>query len=556
MKLIGLDVGTKRIGVAKADSATKIAVPNGVVQVNGQEFAEIARIAKLNKTSTFVMGLPRNNEGAETKQSEYVRQFARELAMSIPNTNIYFQDESLTSVEAERRLKERKKGYQKGDIDAEAASIILQDFLERLITNGRPDTKPYTSEDAKKENDSQNNSEKVIKKVAKSKKDKHKLGTVLGAVFGSIVLLGAVLGGLAYFWYTYSLKPVNVKECKFKTPEEAALSEESEEIEECRYVHFKVSNDESVAIISKNLKDANLIKSDLAMKIYTKLSGTASDIKAGEYQLRSTMSTADIVDVFIKGVADDNVFNITFLPGETVADIKKKLEKQGYTAEEIKIAFEKQYDHPILKGLYGENGNLSSSAQPIAVQLEGYIFGDTYQFYNGESIDKIIVTTLDALENVVKKNDLEAKFKAQGLSLREGIILASIVQKEARAADMKGVAQVFINRVRVGMMLGSDVTATYAADLVDPMRKKLVSNYDIIRYKSPYNTRVSAGLTPGPISNPGLNALLAVADPDSSKKSMYYFLTGDDGKMYYSDTEAGHNQNIRKYCRILCNVAL
>ena len=98
MKLIGLDVGTKRIGVAKADSSTKIAVPEGFVNVNGQEFAEIARIARMNSTSTFVVGLPRNNSGEETKQSAYVRNFARQLAMSIPNTRIYFEDESLTSV--------------------------------------------------------------------------------------------------------------------------------------------------------------------------------------------------------------------------------------------------------------------------------------------------------------------------------------------------------------------------------------------------------------------------------------------------------------------------
>ena len=106
MKLIGLDVGTKRIGVAKADSSTKIAIPDGFVNVNGQEFAEIARIARLYNTSTFVVGLPRNNSGEETKQSVYVRNFTRQLAMSVPNARIYFQDESLTSVEAERRLKE------------------------------------------------------------------------------------------------------------------------------------------------------------------------------------------------------------------------------------------------------------------------------------------------------------------------------------------------------------------------------------------------------------------------------------------------------------------
>jgi UPF0755 protein len=106
------------------------------------------------------------------------------------------------------------------------------------------------------------------------------------------------------------------------------------------------------------------------------------------------------------------------------------------------------------------------------------------------------------------------------------------------------------------MSLGSDVTATYAADLIDPDRKTLTSNSDIISLDSLYNTRRHTGLTPGPISNPGIEALNAVANGDDSKRSMLYFLTGDDGKMYYSDTEAGHNQNIHDYCQKLCDVAL
>ncbi|MBQ2637504.1 Holliday junction resolvase RuvX, partial [Candidatus Saccharibacteria bacterium] len=157
MKLIGLDVGTKRIGIAKADSTTKIAVPDGYINVNGQEFAEIARIARMYSTTTFIIGLPRNNEGAETKQSIYARDFARQLAMSIPNARIYFEDESLTSVEAERRLKERKKKFEKGEIDAEAASIILQDFLERLISNGKISESAYTAVEAKAESETENN---------------------------------------------------------------------------------------------------------------------------------------------------------------------------------------------------------------------------------------------------------------------------------------------------------------------------------------------------------------------------------------------------------------
>ena len=129
MRIIGLDVGEKRIGVAKADSNTRIAVPVGFVEVNGNEWQEIAKIADLNNTKFFVLGLPRSNEGNETKQSLFVRNFARVLTEKISGAKVRFQDESLTSVEAESRLKKRKKKYEKGEIDAEAATIILQDFV-------------------------------------------------------------------------------------------------------------------------------------------------------------------------------------------------------------------------------------------------------------------------------------------------------------------------------------------------------------------------------------------------------------------------------------------
>ena len=130
MRVLGLDVGEKRIGVAKVDSDTRIAVPIGFIPVDDSEWQEIERYLRLNGTSFVVIGLPRSNEGNETKQSVYVRNFAKTLAEKLPEAKIRFQDESLTSVVAEERLKSRKKRYEKGEIDAEAAAIILEDFIE------------------------------------------------------------------------------------------------------------------------------------------------------------------------------------------------------------------------------------------------------------------------------------------------------------------------------------------------------------------------------------------------------------------------------------------
>ena len=103
-------------------------------------------------------------------------------------------------------------------------------------------------------------------------------------------------------------------------------------------------------------------------------------------------------------------------------------------------------------------------------------------------------------------------------------------------------------------MLGSDVTTKYALDLVDPERTTYRDNAAALTVDSLYNTRLYAGLTPGPISNPGISALLAVANPQPT--DALYFLTGDDGVMYYSSTEEGHQANIRDHCQVLCNVGL
>lgn len=552
MKLIGLDVGTKRIGVAKADSSTKIAVPDGYINVNGQEFAEIARIARMYSTTTFVVGLPRNNQGEETKQSIYARDFARQLAMSIPNARIYFEDESLTSVEAERRLKERKKKYEKGEIDSEAASIILQDFLERLISNGKVTATAYTAVQAKAENDAKTPKEK--EKAMKKSKKKSSAGKIIGIILAVIIALGGVGALGAYLWYTNSLKAVSETSCKFKTEAEEAASTEEESEPDCKFIAVRISDNDTASSIAKTLKDQGLIRSDLAFKIYVKLNN--SILKSGDYTFRKTQSTDEIIAKLVEGAAATNVFNITILPGETVADVKAKLIKVGYLEADVEATFEKYYDNTVLKGLYSGAGTLSNTAQPLSVQLEGYIFGDTYQFYNDEALEKVIETTINSLKEVVIGNDLEAKYAEKGLTLREGIILASIVQKEAKSDDMPGVAQVFLNRLRVGMTLGSDVTATYAANLVDPNRTFLTDNQAVLTYDSLYNTRVHTGLPPGPISNPGVTALMAVANPDTTKTSMYFFLTGDDGKMYYSDTDAGHVQNIRDHCQKLCGVTL
>jgi uncharacterized YceG family protein/putative transcription antitermination factor YqgF len=483
MKILGLDVGEKRIGVARVDTSTKIAVPVKTLIVDGSEWDEISKLTRLNNTNFIVLGLPRSNEGNETAQSAYVRQFARNLVEKVPGVRVKFQDESLTSVVAEERLKSRKKKYEKGEIDAEAASIILQDFIESF----KPGTEVNDNSGAVKTAEKKPFAKKVesaaenAQALAKKNADKIKLNSKKSmskakkwTLFGVPVLL--IILGVAGVAIALTIRDHNRAE-----------------------------------------REAEYARQEAAMKAKT--------------------------------------FTFTIRPGETIFDIKKHLlevnrngdDTEGealpnYTEAEIDEAFNATYDYDFLAG------------KPEGTSLEGYLFGETHEFYGTSTVKDIITKYLDGMATVVSENDLINKYQAQGLSLYEGITLASVVQKESPGPEMATVAQVFLTRLDYGWKLGSDVTVKYALDIVDPERTTYQDNQAALTIDSCYNTRLYTGLPCGPISNPGLTALLAVAEPTDT--AYLFFLTGDDGVMYYSYTEAEHNRNAYLHCQTLCNVSL
>lgn len=124
---MALDVGERRIGVAVADDSVRIPVPLDTIEVDGNEAEAITQAAIQQNADTLVVGYPRNQSGESTKQTSFVEEFVAKLDV---DAEIVWQDESLTSVLAEERLKAQGKPYSKGDIDAQAAAIILQDYME------------------------------------------------------------------------------------------------------------------------------------------------------------------------------------------------------------------------------------------------------------------------------------------------------------------------------------------------------------------------------------------------------------------------------------------
>lgn len=283
--------------------------------------------------------------------------------------------------------------------------------------------------------------------------------------------------------------------------------------------------------IADKLEEAGAIRSSFAFTIYTRLHCVQNELQAGNYEFSSASSTPDIVLELQGGPGADEI-EVMFKPGATLTDNKDVLLGLGYSGGEIDAAFTASYDHPLL------------ASRPEGSDLEGYIFGETHRFVKGATIKEILERYFDDYYAVIEENDLVNRYKQQGLSLFEGITLASIVQRESGGDDKAQIAQVFLLRLSEDMPLGSDVTYQYIADKEGNPRD--------VNYDSPYNTRVHAGLPPGPIASPGAAALRAVGIP--AEGDYLYFLSGDDDVTYFGRTLEEHEANIRDRCQQKCTI--
>lgn len=292
--------------------------------------------------------------------------------------------------------------------------------------------------------------------------------------------------------------------------------------------------------IGELLHENGLIRNVLAYRIYIKLNGTENSLKAGTYKIAPSESLSEVVDHLIAG--EEASLMITFYPGSTLydptdiddskrTDVYTMLRRAGFGDDEVRDALSATYDSPLLQG------------KPADTSLEGYVYGETYLFSATATPEDVLNHTFNVFYQNLEKYDIVGGAKKQGLNLYEAITLASIVQREVSGYDdMRKVAQVFLTRLEKGMMLGSDVTFIYAA--------QQDNQTPTVDYESPYNTRKYTGLPPGPIANPGIDALRAVVNPADTE--YLYFVAGEDGKTYFAYNEAEHEQNVADYCGRLC----
>lgn len=335
---------------------------------------------------------------------------------------------------------------------------------------------------------------------------------LIGIFIGIAVLVGIIMTG-SYLFDTYLISPDD----------------------DAQAVSFTVEEGASVEQIAKELEEKEIITSSFFFKVYTKLSDSV--LQAGTFELKPGMSLRSVVQEL--GYAKAEEIQVTIPEGYTLAQIGEVIveampEIEAADWEAVVSASGRRVlaEDEILAGIPSDQG------------LEGYLFPDTYRFRSDATAQTVVEIMILTLKRRLAENDITIPrnliFEG-GLTFHEMITLASIVEREVRTPeDMKLVAGIFYTRMKIGMALQADSTVNYVTGKNDT-----AISLEDSRVVSPYNTYQNLGLPPGSISNPGMNAILAVLSPTDS--DYLYFLTTDEGEVVYAKTFDEHIANKYQY---------
>lgn len=274
--------------------------------------------------------------------------------------------------------------------------------------------------------------------------------------------------------------------------------------------------------IGELLYQQGAIKSVFMFHVIAKMQGMANSLQAGEYVLNKNMTVSQIVSMLAKGETIHQ--QITIPEGYTVEQIAKLIqEKQLGSAAKFKALAQN-----VVSYSYMANDNPN-----VVYKAEGYIFPNTYQITKNMTEEQLLNMMISQFDKQFNES-MRARAKEMGLSIKEVIILASLVEKEAQLADDRPIiAGVFLNRLKQDMPLQSCATIQYI--LGYPKAELSVEDTEI---SSPYNTYQHMGLPPGPIANPGIAAINAVLYPKET--NFVYFVADKQGAHHFSKTYEEH----------------
>ncbi|MDD4080398.1 MAG: endolytic transglycosylase MltG [Eubacteriales bacterium] len=310
-------------------------------------------------------------------------------------------------------------------------------------------------------------------------------------------------------------------------------------------ITFEIKNGESLTRVANNLQGMNLIRNRTFFKYYADFMGFGQKIQAGSYTLNRGMTVSQITDQLTRGDGKPIVRNITVIPGWTVEGIADYLLKEGAISD--RAAFlEMCRSGQQFADYYYVNDVLAGGTVPQRkYALEGYLAPDTYEIYTDARPEDIIKKLLSQTGAVFREG-YQARAQELNMSMDQVLTLASMIEKEAKAADFARVSGIFHNRLRQKMRLGSDVTVKY----VTGTTRMALAGSDLA-VDSPYNTYQREGLPVGPICAPSPAAVQAALYPDEAfmAEGFLYFCSKDPdtGELYFSKTLQEHEQAVRVY---------
>ena len=284
------------------------------------------------------------------------------------------------------------------------------------------------------------------------------------------------------------------------------------------------------AAMGRRLADAGVVRSATTFRLAVWLSGSGRRLQAGDYRFDTALSAGQVVDKIARG--DVYARAITFREGLTAREMAAVFENGGFgSAAEF---LEASRNAALIRGL-----------DPAARDLEGYLFPDTYTLPRRVTAAELVERMVARFQKVMTP-ELQAQASARGLSVRELVTLASLVEKETGKPEERTiVAGVYSNRLKIGMGLQCDPTVIYALMLAGRYDGNI--RRDDLRIDSPYNTYRYAGLPPGPIAAPGEASLQAAANP--ADVPYLYFVSRNDGSHVFSSTLDEHNRNVNEFQR-------
>lgn len=280
--------------------------------------------------------------------------------------------------------------------------------------------------------------------------------------------------------------------------------------------------------IGNLLYEHGVINSVFLFQVVSKIEGMENSLQAGEYVVNKKMTIQQIVGILVNG--ETSYQQMTIPEGYTVEQIAKLLqEKQLGNGAKFKGFAQSSVPYP-----YMVNNNSN-----VVYKAEGYLFPDTYRVAKGATEEQILKMMVNQFDKQFTAA-MRARATELGLTIKEVIILASLVEKEAQLpSDRPIIAGVFLNRLQQDMPLQSCATIQYI--LGYPKAELTVQDTEI---SSPYNSYQHRGLPPGPIANPGMAAITAVLQPD--KTDYLYFVADSQGAHHFSKTYEEHLIAIEK----------